>query len=78
MLLQVLCSTRGLTLSAMPRVTGGLDQIHKVKSPLPESPKIPDFWDQRVEVPKWELWTTYINSSQLGFSAVELKFHLEI
>lgn len=57
MLLQVHCVTRGLTLSAsssMPRVTGGLDQIHKVKSPLPEPPasKIPDFWDQRVEVPR--------------------------
>lgn len=76
MLLQVHCVTRGLTLSAsssMPRVTGGLDQIHKVKSPLPEPPasKIPDFWDQRVEVPRVGA-VDRLNSCQLGFSAVEL------
>lgn len=37
----------------MPRVTGGLDQIQKVKSPLSEPlvSKISDCWDQRVEVP---------------------------
>lgn len=61
-MLQVLCVTRGVTLSASsstPRVTGGLDQIHKVKFPLPELPtsKVTDCWDEGWKYSEWKLWT---------------------